>query len=60
MPYLLWLEVNVYCDGKEYYQRFENGGTPVAPLKELGHTDKQGTRLLLKQMLKVLERNNNL
>lgn len=43
-----WLEVNVYRDGKEYYQRFENGGTPVAPLKELGHTDKQGTKVTFK------------
>ena len=43
-----WLEVNVYRDGKEYYQRFENGGTPVAPLKELGPTDKQGTKVTFK------------
>ena len=43
-----WLEVNVYRDGKEYYQRYENGGTPVAPLKELGHTDKQGTKVTFK------------
>ena len=46
----------VYRDGKEYYQRFENGGTPVAPLKELGPTDKQEQRLLLKQMLKSLKK----
>ena len=43
-----WLEVNVYRDGKEYFQRFENGGTPVAPLKELGPTDKQGTKVAFK------------
>ena len=43
-----WLEVNVYREGKEYYQRFENGGTPVAPLKEVGPTDKQGTKVTFK------------
>ena len=39
-----WLEVNVYRDGKEYYQRFENGGTPVAPLKRIRTYYKQGTK----------------
>lgn len=43
-----WLEVNVYRDGKEYYQRFENGGTPVGELKEIGQTDKQGTKVSFK------------
>ncbi len=28
-----WLEVRVYREGKVYYQRFENGGHPVEPLK---------------------------
>ncbi len=43
-----WLEVHVYREGKEYYQRFENGGTPVFPLKEVGSTDKQGTSVTFK------------
>ena len=28
-----WLEVRIYRDGNVYYQRFENGGHPVEPLK---------------------------
>ena len=28
-----WLEVYVYRDGEVHYQRFENGGRPVEPLK---------------------------
>ena len=28
-----WLEVKIYRDGNVYYQRFENGGHPVGPLK---------------------------
>ena len=28
-----WLEVYVYRDGEVHYQRFENGGHPVEPLK---------------------------
>ena len=31
-----WLEVTIYRDGKEYFQRFENGGNSTAPLKEVG------------------------
>ena len=51
-----WLEVNVYREGKEYYQRFENGGTPVAPLKEVGQQINKEQKLLLKQMLKFLKK----
>ncbi len=43
-----WLEVTVDQDGKEYYIRFENGGKPVAPLKEIGTTDKTGTLVRFK------------
>jgi len=43
-----WLEVNVYKDGKEYFVRFENGGHPVAPLKEIGKTDKTGSKVRFK------------
>ena len=31
-----WLEVTIYRDGKEYFQRFENGGNSTGPLKEVG------------------------
>ena len=31
-----WLEVTVHINEKEYFIRFENGGHPVASLKEIG------------------------
>ena len=31
-----WLEVTVHQDGKRYFIRFEQGGHPSAPLKEIG------------------------
>ena len=38
-----WLEVTVYRDGKEYFQRFENGGHPAGPLKEVGTAPENRT-----------------
>jgi DNA gyrase subunit B len=38
-----WLEVTIHRDGKEYFQRFENGGKPVEPLKEIGECDPNRT-----------------
>ena len=40
-----WLEVRVYRDGNVYYQRFENGGHPVEPLKIIDKcsVDRTGT-----------------
>lgn len=43
-----WLEVTVYQNGKEYFIRFENGGHPVAPLKEVGTTTLSGTKVRFK------------
>ncbi len=49
-----WCKVTVFKDGKEYFVEFhsyedENGkihsGIPVAPLKEVGLSDKTGTRV---------------
>jgi len=37
-----WLEVEVHRNGKKYYQRYQLG-KPVAPLKEIGTTEKRGT-----------------
>lgn len=34
-----WLEVRVYQNGKVHYQRFENGGKSVEPLKIIGECD---------------------
>ncbi|MBP2100330.1 DNA topoisomerase IV subunit B [Enterococcus rivorum] len=36
-----WLEVHIVRDGKEYVQRFENGGKPVGTLKKIGKTNKK-------------------
>ena len=38
-----WLEVRVYRDGNVYFQRFENGGVPVEPLKIIDSCDKDRT-----------------
>ncbi len=40
-----WLEVRVYREGKVFYQRFENGGKPVEPLKVVDEcsVDRTGT-----------------
>ena len=36
-----WLEVAVYKEGKVFFIRFENGGTAVAPLKQIGTCDPE-------------------
>lgn len=36
------LKITIYRNGKEYEQSFQYG-VPIAPLKELGETDKRGT-----------------
>ncbi len=38
-----WLEVKIYRDGNVYYQRFENGGHPVEPLKVIDTCDVDRT-----------------
>ena len=38
-----WVEVTVYKNGKKYFIRFENGGHPVSPLKEIGECEKNRT-----------------
>ena len=38
-----WLEVKVYKNGKVYYIRFENGGHPLEPLKEIGECEENRT-----------------
>ena len=39
-----WLTVEIYRDKKIYTQSFKRGN-PVAPLKEIGKTDNQGTKV---------------
>ena len=38
-----WLEVTVQRDGKMYFQRFEDGGETIHPLKVIGKSQKTGT-----------------
>ncbi|MGI6153278.1 MAG: DNA gyrase/topoisomerase IV subunit B [Christensenellaceae bacterium] len=49
-----WLDVTVYQDGKEFFQRFETKvdakgkmqvGIPATPLKEVGESKKHGTKV---------------
>lgn len=43
-----WLEVHVHRDGHIYYQRYENGGQPVEPLKIIGDSNITGTIVTFK------------
>ena len=49
-----WLEVHVFRDGHEYFQRYEHGA-PVAPLKVVGKSDATGTDVRFKPDGRVLE-----
>jgi len=42
-----WLEVEVFKDGKTYYQRYQRG-KPSAALEVIGKTKKRGTRISFK------------
>ncbi len=42
-----WMEVRVFKDGKEYYQRFERG-VPTCEMQILGETQKRGTEIKFK------------
>jgi DNA gyrase subunit B len=42
-----WLEVEVYRDGKVYFQRFERGA-PQTEVEERGKSKRSGTRILFK------------
>lgn len=45
-----WLEVHVFHDGKEYYQRFENGGHSTADCRVIGDCapEKHGSIVIFK------------
>ncbi len=43
-----FLEVHVHRDGQEYFQRFENGGVPVADLHVIASSDHTGTEVRFK------------
>ena len=40
-----WMEVVIKKDKGEYYIRFENGGNVAIPLKQIGTTNKTGTKV---------------
>ena len=42
-----WLEVEVYRDGAEYFQKYEQG-KPVSKVEKRGKTNKQGTSVTFK------------
>src|SRR5690554_6817523 len=43
-----YLEVFVYFEGKEYYQRFENGGKAVNGVTVIGDSEKAGSKIVFK------------
>src|SRR5690625_922112 len=43
-----WLEVTIYREGKVFHQRYEKGGIPVSPFKEIDKTRKNGTKIHFK------------
>lgn len=43
-----WLEVTIYRDGKQFRQRFENGGNAVTTLEKIGTTREKGTLIHFK------------
>ncbi|MEN0589438.1 DNA topoisomerase IV subunit B [Kurthia gibsonii] len=43
-----FLEVTIYREGTKYQMRFENGGTPVTTLEQLGKTKETGTQVHFK------------
>lgn len=49
-----WLEVTVWQNGKEHFQRYEYG-KPVEPLKVVGDSDRSGTRIAFYPNEKIFE-----
>ncbi len=49
-----WLEVRVYKEGFEYYQKYRRG-VPEAPLKKVGKTNKRGTLVRFKPDSEIFE-----
>jgi DNA gyrase subunit B len=43
-----WMEAEVKRNGKVFFMRFENGGIPAGPLKEIGVSKKTGTSVRFK------------
>lgn len=44
-----WVEVTINSsNGKQYFMRFDNGGTKVSKLKEIGKCNKTGSKVIFK------------
>lgn len=48
-----WMEVTIRRDKKEYFMRFEKGGSVKIPLKEIGASNKSGTMVRFKPDLEI-------
>jgi len=49
-----WLKVKVRRNGKEYFQEYDHGNT-VAPLKEIGSSEKNGTAITFMPDYQIFE-----
>ncbi len=49
-----FLEVTIWRDGKEYFQRYERG-VPVTPLRKRDGTGRRGTRIRFKPLSDIFE-----
>lgn len=49
-----WLEVRIFRDGKEYYQRYERG-EPQTELEEVGESNRTGTVIAFKPDAEIFE-----
>ncbi len=43
-----WVEVSVCRDGKQYFMRFENGGSKSSPLQVIGKSNRTGSKVTFK------------
>lgn len=51
------LKLHIYRDGKEFFMDFKDG-VPTAPLKEIGSTDKRGTKITFLPSSKIFSHTN--
>ncbi|MBO4953679.1 MAG: DNA topoisomerase (ATP-hydrolyzing) subunit B [Clostridia bacterium] len=52
-----WLEVRVFIDGEEHFQRYERGNV-VKPLSVVGKTEKRGTQVTFMPDAEIFETTN--
>lgn len=50
-----WLEVEVCRDNKKYFIRFEDGGKKISPLKQIGTSNKTGSKVTFKPDAKIFQ-----